>query len=36
LFQTYQNGTNVTNVHKLYQTAINYVYQMTIKYSKWS
>jgi hypothetical protein len=23
-FQIYQNGKNVTNVHKLYQTGINY------------
>jgi hypothetical protein len=33
--QTYQNGKNIPNDHKLNQTAINYT-KMTVKYSKWS
>jgi hypothetical protein len=36
LVQTYQNGKNIPNDHKLYQTTINYLYQMVINYSKWS
>jgi hypothetical protein len=34
LVQTYQNEKNIPNDHKLYQTAINYVHQMAVNYSK--
>jgi hypothetical protein len=36
VLQTYQNGKNITIYYQIYQTAINYIYQMTEGYSKWS
>jgi hypothetical protein len=35
LVQTYLNK-KIPNDHKLYQKAIHYIYQMAVKYSKWS
>jgi hypothetical protein len=36
LVQTYQNGKNISNDHKLHIPNGHKLYQMAIKYSKWS
>jgi hypothetical protein len=34
--QTYQNEKNIPNYHKLHIPNCNKIYQMAVKYSKWS